>query len=83
MRTVVHDGHRIEIPGMSLSAKEEVRYDGEVVSSKRSLTGATHVFAVKENGEEVQYEVEIGTRWHGFSAWCTVRRNGRVIFSDR
>ena len=82
-KTVSHNGHLIEVPGTSLTGKEEVRYDGRVVSSKHSVTGATHVFSVEEDGERVQYEVEIGTRWHGMSAWSTVRCEGKVIFSDR
>ena len=83
MKTVFHQGHKIEVPGMSLMGREKVLYDGREVSSKVSMTGATHVFRVIENGEEVQYEVEIGTRWHGFTSWATIRRNGVLIYSDR
>lgn len=83
MKTIMYKGHKIEIPGMSLTGKETVLYDGRVVSSKRSVTGATHIFRVNEEGEDVQYEIEIGTRWHGFSSWCTVRRKGEIIYSDR
>ena len=83
MKTITYDGHKIEVSGMSLTAMEEVLYDGATVSKKRSVTGSTHIFNVKENEEEIQYEVEIGTKWHGFSAWTTVRRNGKIIFSDR
>ncbi len=82
MKTVIHNGHKIEAPGSTLTGLEEVRYDGEVVSSKRSILGATHVFVVEEDGETVQYEVQIGTRWHGFSATCTIRRAGELLFTD-
>lgn len=68
---------------MTFTGKEKVWYDGELVSSKFSVTGATHLFSVIEDGKEIQYEVEIGLRWHSFSAWVTVRRNGIVIFTDR
>ena len=83
MKTIVHDGHQIQLPGYSLTGKEEIKYDGRVVSSKHTITGGTHVFRVNENGEDIDYEVEIGTRWHGFSAWYVVRRNGKVIYTDR
>ncbi len=83
MKTIVHNGHRIEAPGSTLTGKEDVRYDGDLVSTKRSVLGATHFFEVEEDGKTVQYEVKIGTRWHGFSACCTVLRDGLVIFTDR
>lgn len=83
MKTISYDGHKIEISSMSLTAKEVIKYDGAVVSEKRSIAGATHIFSVSENNEDIQYEIEIGTRWHMFSAWAIVRRNGIVIFTDR
>ena len=82
MKTIIHDGHRIEAPGSTLTGKEIVRYDGAIVSSKRSILGATHTFEVDEKGEPVQYEIAIGTRWHGFSATCTILRNGELLFTD-
>lgn len=83
MKTIFYKGHKIEVPGMSATGMERILYDGKAVSAKRSLTGATHVFRVTEGGEEVQYEVELGTRWHGFTAWATIRRNGVTIYTDR
>ena len=83
MKTVVHGGHQIEIPGGHIIGKEEVRYDGRVVSSKYSMAGAMHTFQVREDGEEVRYDVELGTRWHGFTCWAVVRRNGVIIYSDK
>lgn len=83
MKTINYDNHIIEIPGMRFSTTEEIKYDGKVVSSKQSMTGATHIFKVFEDGVGVNFEVEIGTNWHGFSSWCTVRRNGIIIFTDR
>lgn len=83
MKTIAINGHMLEISSMSLTAKEIIKYDGKVVSDKRSVSGATHIINVNENDEEVQYEVEIGARWHMCSAWTIIRRNGIVIFSDR
>lgn len=83
MRTIVYNEHQIQLPGYSFTGKEEVKYDGRVVSSKHTMFGGTHVFKVKEDGEDVDYEVDIGTRWHGLSVWYIVRRNGRIIYTDR
>jgi len=80
MKTVMYKGHKIEIKTLS---KEKVFYDGKEVSNKWSVTGATHIFRVIEDGEEIQYEVMIDTRWHGFSFWCVVRRKGEIIYTDR
>ena len=80
MKTILSDGHKIEIKGWG---KEKVYYDGRLVSSKLSMTGATHVFTVNEEGQEVQYEVSLGTRWHGLSYWVEVRKNGKIIYTDR
>ena len=82
VKTITYDGHKIEV-SISIFAKEEIKYDGKVMSSKYSVTGSTHIFNVIENDDNIQYEVESGIRWHGFSLWNTVRRNGMVIFSDR
>lgn len=80
MKTIIHNDHKIEIKGWG---KEKIFYDGKEVSSKWSTTGGTHVFRVVEEDEEVQYEVTFGTRWHGFSYWCEVRRKGGIIYTDR
>lgn len=80
MKTIITNGHKIEIKGWG---KEKIYYDGNEVSSKWSTTGGTHIFEVNENNEQVQYEVSFGTRWHGFSYWVEVRRNGKIIFTDR
>lgn len=83
MKAVVYGGHTIEIPGMSLTGKEEVRYDGKIVSTRHSIFGSTHIFSVQEDSENIHYVVHIGTRWHLFTTWAIVRRNGVVIYSDK
>ncbi len=81
MKTILYKGNRIDAPGSSLTGLEEVRYNGEVVSSERSVLGATHEFEVEESGERVTYRVKIGTKWTGF-ATCTVHRNEELLFTD-
>lgn len=67
----------------NILGKEVVKYNGREVSSKRTMAGGTHVFKVTENEEEVQYEVELGLRWHGLNYFITVRRKGELIFSNK
>lgn len=82
MKTLYTNGHRIDAPGSSLSGFEVVRYDGEQVSRKWSILGAKHAFTAQEDGRNVDYLVEIGTRWLGFTATCRIIRDGEVLFSD-
>ncbi len=80
MKTIINNGHKIEVKSFGT---EKIVYDGEIVSKRISMFGATHVFAVKEDNNDVQYEVEIGTRWHLLGFHCTVRCNGKIIFTDK
>jgi len=80
MRTIINNGHKIEIKSFGT---EKIYYDSQLVSSKNSILGATHVFQVNEENEEVQYEVRIGTRWHGLGFWVEARRRGQLIYTDR
>ncbi len=81
MKTIMYNGNRIDAPGSTIGGLEAIRYNGEIVSSKRSILGMTHNFEVEEEGALVRYEVRIGTRWTGF-ATCTVHRNGELLFTD-
>ena len=82
MKTIIYNGHRIDAPGSTLTGLEEVRYNGEIVSSKRSILGAAHTFEVEEDGQTVTYDVQIGTRWPFLTATCTIRRDGELLFTD-
>lgn len=82
MKTIIQNGHRIDAPGSTITGLEVIRYDGEIVSTKRSILGATHSFERTEDGEEAYYLVKIGTRWHGFGATCTIYRNQELLFTD-
>lgn len=71
------NGHTIDIDTSSWSGHEEIRYDGRVVSEKRSFMYLTpHSFTVEEDGQRVVYEVNVitGMMGHGY----IVRRNGIV-----
>ena len=81
MITIVHNGHVIKIKAFSFfTGKETIWYDEKVVSTKHSIAGSTHIFNVEEE-KTVQYEVEIGAR--SFGCYVTVRRDGKLIYSDR
>lgn len=83
MRTVIPNGHIIQIPGMTLTGKEDVLYNDQVDSSKRSILGAHHVFEVEEEGRTVTYEVKLGMRWHGCTGWASLKCDGELLFTDR
>ena len=76
-KTIVHNGHRIEV---SYGLSERVRYDGRLMSQKTTWFGATHVFRVQEDGDEVEYDAEIRSGF--WEAKVTVRRNGIVIYGE-
>tara|TARA_Y100000034_G_C6815357_1_gene366782 strand:+ start:269 stop:511 length:243 start_codon:yes stop_codon:yes gene_type:complete len=80
MATVSINGHTIQVDGWGT---EKVYYDSKLVSSKFSMGGANHTFTAKEKGKKIQYDVEIGMRWHGCSFWTIIRREGKVIYSDK
>jgi len=56
---------------------ETVRYNGEEVSSKFSWFGATHRFSAEEDGQVVDYDVEVGFTLNGVSV--SIWRNDRPL----
>jgi len=71
------NGHAIEIWASIWNGKERVRYDGRVVSEKRSLMfQSIHSFEAEEQGEKAVYEVMIHTGL--FTLGYAVRRNGII-----
>lgn len=81
MRTIVYGSHTIQV---ETGWKERVLYDGQVMGNKHTWRGSTHIFSVKEDGENVQYEVEYHARdLLATSTWVVIRRNGKIIFSDK
>ena len=71
------NGRTFEISTSNWNGKETIRYDGRVVSEKRSFMYLTpHSFTVEEDGQTVVYEVNVitGLTGHGY----LVRRNGII-----
>ena len=68
------NGHTIEIYVSVWNGKETVKYDGDVVSDRRNLMtfSSIHSFKVQELGEEIVYEVQVGS--YGYA----IRRNGII-----
>ncbi|GAB4416673.1 MAG: hypothetical protein OHK0039_26210 [Bacteroidia bacterium] len=83
MITLVYNNRTIEVQPVSFSGHETVHYEGELVSRKWSLRGASHLFTVDEDGYQVTYEVVIGSDWHSFQPRVEIRRNGKLILSTR
>ena len=80
MKTVIHNGHRIDV-SYTFWGKEKIFYDGKEVFNKFSVSGSTHVFKVTEHGREVEYEVAFKVDVWG--SWCEVRCDGEMIYTDR
>ena len=77
--TIIFNGHQIEVEN-TWSAKEIVRYDGRVVSERRSIWGGSHFFQVHEDGYLINYEVTFNLLFlEGLVV--VIRRNGVIIFS--
>lgn len=80
MKTIIYNGHKIEVKGLF---KDAVYYDGKEVSSKWSMASSVHIINVIEDNEPIQYEVTMSVRWHCLYYWVEVRREGKLIFTDR
>ncbi len=81
-----YNGHSIRVnEAASLTGKELVYYDGQLVSEKTAPLGTTHLFTQFEDGERVQYEVENGANPARFflRPYTIIRRNGKIIFSNK
>ena len=86
MIEVRYGRHTIKVNAQaSLLGKEVVYYDGQVVSEKNSMLGATHTFSMREDGEDAFYEVQIGPTIRNLmpAPHITIRRNGTIIFTDK
>ena len=63
--TTVHlDDNKIEVFN-SFLGKETVKVNGEIVSEIYSILGATHVFKIKENEQDVVCKLVIGFGFSG------------------
>src|SRR3989337_3932661 len=76
---LIYNDHEIEITAFET---RKIFYDRTLISSKKSIFGSTHIFTVIENGENVQYEIRVGLKWHELQEKINIRRNGRIIYSD-
>jgi len=53
------------------------------VISNSLYPGATREFSVREDGEEVKYEVETKGRWQEYNKYIIIKRNGIIIFNGK
>jgi hypothetical protein len=71
--------HTIEVIN-TFWGTEIVKYDGEVKTKGISFLGRSYQFTVKEEDENITYEVEFKSGlWH---IHFTIRRNGVAIFTS-
>ena len=75
--SIFSDDNRIEFYN-SIWGKETITYNGEVVSESNSIMGDVHRFYVDEEGEEVEYEVNVYLK--GFRVAYDVYRNDVALF---
>ncbi|MBA9076457.1 MULTISPECIES: hypothetical protein [Rufibacter] len=71
------DQVRIEVDN-SFTGQETIKYNGEIVSEKKSLLGENHRFEREENGEIAQYEVRISIK-HLTRVGIDIYRNNKVV----
>lgn len=83
MKTILTNGHKIELTVDLKTDIETVFYDGKEISSKNTTKGGLHIFEVIENSETIHYEIEFGSHDSRKELWSTVRRNGIIIFTDK
>lgn len=77
---IVHIGkHTIEVSSPWWGT-ETVRYDGTVKTKGSSFMGRAYHFTVKEENEDVTYEVEFKSGFWGNHV--TIRRNGIAVFTS-
>ena len=63
--TTVHLGeNKIELFN-TVSGKETIKVNGEIVSEKRSITGTEHIFKINENGNDVVCKLTTGFSMNG------------------
>lgn len=83
MITMLDEGRELQISIGYWSGREKVFLDKQCVSSKWSMGGCHHMFNNETSGSPVNYEVEIGLRWHWLGKYVVIRKNGSIIFTDK
>ena len=81
MATSYYNNHQIIIEKSEWTGRVTIKYDGQKVSEKLGATEwGKHVFQVKEGGQIIHYEVNIGFGWK--RSKIGINRNGILIFSN-
>ncbi len=83
MLKLYDDGHEIGVSVNLLTGMERIFFDQKEVCSGWSVGGKLHQFEVDIDGETVTYEVETALKWHLLGRTLTVRKNGKIILTDR
>jgi len=74
-----HNGNEIEIHN-NIWGKETILYNGEKMTSHYSFFGKNHCFSVKEEGDWVDYEVQVGFAAYGVG--FNIYRNGETLMES-
>jgi hypothetical protein len=73
----LNDHVRIEIEN-SITGKETIRYNDEIVSEEATFWGGTHRFEKMEDGELARYEVRVSVK-PIFRIGFDIYRNDKMI----
>ena len=74
------DNVRIEVEN-SLTRLETIKYNGEVVSEKRSFLGEHHEFERNENGDKARYDVRVSLKNLGRVSVDVYRNNKAIVLN--
>lgn len=83
MKTILTNGHKIDLTIELKHDIEIIYYDGKEISTKKSSLGGIHIFEVIENDSVANYEIEYAPHKSMKEIWNTVRRNGIIVFTDK
>lgn len=83
MITVIDENHEIQVSDGYWTGKEKVFFDKRLVSEKWSIGGSHHIFSTPNGKDTINYEVEINLRWHWLGKYIIIRKNGKVVFSNK
>jgi hypothetical protein len=82
-KTIVFNNNKIEIFSKPIIGKETIFYNNTLVPSISSFGNVTNVFLTVEELKRVQYDVELCLRWHCLSFYTIIKREGKIIYSDK
>ncbi|MEO6302190.1 MAG: hypothetical protein ABIP51_03350 [Bacteroidia bacterium] len=82
-KIIIYNNNKLEIASKTFFGQGSVFYNNIPISTKRFFGGLTSAFIAIENNKHIQYNITIGLRWLRLRFYTIVKRQGRVIYSDK